>query len=326
MRGPGCGTRLVLDRTTVACLAAGLVMLQVLIFSAGFLVGAAKGVQALTPPDPPLPLRPRLPAGEGGVRIASLMGFVTQAGSLSPQPSPALMRGRGGIAVKPSAAIDVGAGLALAREGVNPSPASRKAGAPKTESRPSPLAKAAFLLPPPPVKLRATPVRKAPRLPRTAEAYAVLIREAAERHSVSPALVEAVARVESGFNPRALSHKGARGLMQVIPATGRRFGVRADKLFDPEHNIAAGTAYLAWLSKRYGGNLDFVLAAYNAGEGAVDDHGGIPPYRETRDYVRRVKTALRSIEEEALSVGEEAVTSPRELVEEPLREGLAEVP
>ncbi|HVG08943.1 MAG TPA: lytic transglycosylase domain-containing protein [Thermoanaerobaculia bacterium] len=132
-----------------------------------------------------------------------------------------------------------------------------------------------------------------------------MIREAAERHSLSPALVEAVARVESGFNPRALSHKGARGLMQVIPATGRRFGVRADKLFEPEHNIAAGTAYLAWLSKRYRGNLEFVIAAYNAGEGAVDNHGGIPPYRETRDYVKRVKAALQTIEDKALPAGQD---------------------
>ena len=142
-----------------------------------------------------------------------------------------------------------------------------------------------------------------------------MIREAAERHSVSPALVEAVARVESGFNPRALSHKGARGLMQVIPATGRRFGVRSDKLFDPEHNLKAGVAYLAWLSKRYGGNLDFIIAAYNAGEGAVDDHGGIPPYRETRDYVRRVKATLRSIEARELPSPDPVVAEP--VVEEP---------
>jgi soluble lytic murein transglycosylase-like protein len=93
--------------------------------------------------------------------------------------------------------------------------------------------------------------------------------------------------------------------MQVIPATGRRFGVHSDKLFDPEHNIAAGTAYLAWLSKRYRGNLEFVIAAYNAGEGAVDDHGGIPPYRETRNYVKRVKAALRSIEEKELALPEQ---------------------
>jgi soluble lytic murein transglycosylase-like protein len=134
-----------------------------------------------------------------------------------------------------------------------------------------------------------------------------MIREAAERHSVSPALVEAIARVESGFNSRAVSRKGARGLMQVMPATGRRFGVRSDKLFDPEHNLNAGVAYLAWLSKRYGGNLDFVVAAYNAGEGAVDDHGGIPPYRETRDYVQRVRAALSSIEDRELSADQPVV-------------------
>jgi len=139
-----------------------------------------------------------------------------------------------------------------------------------------------------------------------------MIREAAERHSVSPALVEAIARVESGFNPRAVSHKGARGLMQVMPATGRRFGVRSDRLFDPEHNLKAGVAYLAWLSKRYRGNLDFIVAAYNAGEGAVDDHGGIPPYRETRNYVRRVQAALHSIEARELPPSDVAVPVPVE--------------
>jgi soluble lytic murein transglycosylase-like protein len=152
-----------------------------------------------------------------------------------------------------------------------------------------------------------------------------MIRETADRHSVSPALVEAIARVESAFNPRAVSHKGARGLMQVMPATGRRFGVRSDKLFDPEHNLKAGVAYLAWLSKRYRGDIDLIAAAYNAGEGAVDDHGGIPPYRETRDYVKRVKAALRSIEERELAPAEKAaVPEPVEAVKqeepaEPLR-------
>ncbi|HEX5719915.1 MAG TPA: lytic transglycosylase domain-containing protein [Thermoanaerobaculia bacterium] len=271
--------RLVLDRPTVVGLAAGLVMLQLLIFSAGFLLGAAEGVQALTPPDPPLPLRPNTFApGEGGVRLASFA-----VSPVEPARAPAS----------------------------RPAPIPKAAAAPKKASRPSPLAKGSFLVPPPTVtaKRRTLPVRTTPRLHRSAEAYAAMIREAAERHSVSPALVEAVARVESGFNPRALSHKGARGLMQVIPATGRRFGVRSDKLFDPEHNLAAGTAYLAWLSKRYRGNLDFVLAAYNAGEGAVDDHGGIPPYRETRDYVQRVKASLRSIEERVGTVTDDSMTA-----------------
>jgi soluble lytic murein transglycosylase-like protein len=137
------------------------------------------------------------------------------------------------------------------------------------------------------------PVWHAPARARTA--YSLLIRDAAVRHSLSPSLVEAVARVESGFNSAAVSSEGARGLLQVLPETARRFGVEAGQLFDPEQNLAAGTAYLAWLLDRYRGDLDLALAAYNAGEGAVDDHGGVPPYPETQAYVRRVKAALVGI-------------------------------
>ena len=125
--------------------------------------------------------------------------------------------------------------------------------------------------------------------------YGPMIRDAAERWSLSPALIEAIARVESDFNPYEVSEKGALGLLQVMPDTGKRFGVPRERLFDPEANLAAGTAYLAWLMERYNGNLDLALAAYNAGEGAVDQHGGIPPYRETRQYVKKVKGALRQI-------------------------------
>ena len=116
---------------------------------------------------------------------------------------------------------------------------------------------------------------------------------AARRHFLSPALVAAVTRVESDFNPREVSGKGALGLMQVMPETAARFGVRRHELFDPERNVAAGTAYLAWLMDRYHGDLDRTLAAYNAGEGAVDKYGGIPPYAETQQYVRRVRALLR---------------------------------
>lgn len=80
--------------------------------------------------------------------------------------------------------------------------------------------------------------------------------------------------------------------MQVMPGTGVRFGVQPDELFDPARNVAAGTAYLAWLHKKYRGDLDLTLAAYNAGEGAVDKYGGIPPYPETQEYVRRVRRVL----------------------------------
>ena len=122
--------------------------------------------------------------------------------------------------------------------------------------------------------------------------YSPLISAAARRHNLSPLLVAAIARVESGYDPATVSHKGARGIMQVIPETGLRFGVQPHELFDPERNLSAGTAYMAWLLRRYDGDLDLALAGYNAGEGAVDKYGGIPPYRETQEYVRKVRREL----------------------------------
>jgi hypothetical protein len=133
-----------------------------------------------------------------------------------------------------------------------------------------------------------------------AREYSALIRAAAVRHGLSPLLIAAVARVESDFDPTDVSNKGARGLMQVMPETGRRFGVSAERLFDPERNIAAGSAYLAWLLDRYDGDLDLALAAYNAGEGAVDQYRGIPPYRETQTYVKRVRSVLARLETKAV--------------------------
>jgi soluble lytic murein transglycosylase-like protein len=130
--------------------------------------------------------------------------------------------------------------------------------------------------------------------------YEPLIRSAAERHNLSPVLIAAVARVESDFDPMSLSHKNARGVMQVIPETGARFGVGPKELFDPERNIHAGTAYLSWLLDRYRGDVDLALAAYNAGEGAVDRYRGIPPYRETRDYVRKVRKAYDALHQRQL--------------------------
>ncbi len=111
---------------------------------------------------------------------------------------------------------------------------------------------------------------------------------AAKKHALNPRLVAAVARAESAWNPRAVSRKGACGLMQLMPSTGRRFGLRRSDLFDIEKNLDAGSRYLAWLVGRFDGKLDHVLAAYNAGEGAVARYGGVPPYRETREYVRRI--------------------------------------
>ena len=116
-----------------------------------------------------------------------------------------------------------------------------------------------------------------------------LVREAAERHNVDPALVRAVIETESNWNPGAVSRKGAAGLMQLVPTTAQRFG--ANDVFNPKQNVDAGVHYLKTLLERYNGNLDLALAAYNAGEGAVDRAHGIPSYRETRSYVQKVQNA-----------------------------------
>jgi hypothetical protein len=118
-----------------------------------------------------------------------------------------------------------------------------------------------------------------------------LAMEAARRHGLDPALVLAVVAVESGFRPEAVSPKGAEGLMQLMPATADSLGVR-DAL-DPEQNLDAGVRHLGSLLTLYGGDLALALAAYNAGEGAVARHGGIPPYKETRAYVKRVLARYR---------------------------------
>src|SRR5216117_3492137 len=108
------------------------------------------------------------------------------------------------------------------------------------------------------------------------ERYEPIIVEHATRHSLRPELVRAVIQVESGFNPRALSPKGAMGLMQLMPATARALGVR--DAYDPAENIRGGTVYLRQLLDKYDGNEELALAAYNAGAGAVDAHGGrVPP-------------------------------------------------
>ena len=113
-----------------------------------------------------------------------------------------------------------------------------------------------------------------------------IIDEAASRHQIDPELVRAIVQVESNFNPYAVSPKGARGLMQLIPATARRFGVRNS--FDPRSNLDGGLRYLKHLLGMFDGDLRLSLAAYNAGEEAVSRSRGIPPYRETQNYVRKI--------------------------------------
>jgi soluble lytic murein transglycosylase-like protein len=113
-----------------------------------------------------------------------------------------------------------------------------------------------------------------------------LAADVARRHGLDPALVLAVASVESGFRPKAVSPKGAQGLMQLMPATATSLGVT--DVFDPETNLEGGSRYLAELIALYDGDLTKALAAYNAGPGAVKRHGGVPPYQETRAYVKKV--------------------------------------
>lgn len=121
--------------------------------------------------------------------------------------------------------------------------------------------------------------------PGTSAAFEALVIEHAQRQSLRPELVRAVIQVESGFDPDATSPKGAMGLMQLMPQTARALGVL--NAYDPEENIRGGTVYLRQLLNKYG-TEQLALAAYNAGPGAVDKYDGVPPYRETRDYVRKV--------------------------------------
>ena len=116
--------------------------------------------------------------------------------------------------------------------------------------------------------------------------YQHLIQTAAIKHAVDPALIQAVIQQESGYNRFAISPAGAQGLMQLMPDTAKRFQVK--NAFAPAQNINAGSQYLAWLLKRFNGNVRFALAGYNAGEGKVDRYKGVPPYRETRRYVKKV--------------------------------------
>lgn len=134
---------------------------------------------------------------------------------------------------------------------------------------------------------KASTVRATRSMSARADAYEDLIIGHATLNDVRPDLVRAVIQVESGFNPRAVSPKGALGLMQLMPATARMLNVR--NAFDPEENIRGGVAYLRQLLDRYGGNEELALAAYNAGPQAVDRYGqSVPPYQETRSYVSKI--------------------------------------
>jgi hypothetical protein len=124
------------------------------------------------------------------------------------------------------------------------------------------------------------------RKPLFSTAYDAIISAEAKKHGVDASLVSAVIRAESNYEPRARSRKGARGLMQLMPATARRLEVR--KPYDPASNVAGGVRYLKELAERFKHRPELVLAAYNAGERAVETYGGVPPYRETIGYVKKI--------------------------------------
>jgi Transglycosylase SLT domain len=155
--------------------------------------------------------------------------------------------------------------------------------APDPDPPPPPGAVAAPAL----LALRFEPSQAVPEGP-----WGAMIYEAARRHALNPEVVAAVIRAESAGNPFAVSRVGARGLMQLMPATAERFGIHHQALFDPAQNLEAGSRYLSWLVDLFPQDLARVLAAYNAGESAVARYGGVPPYRETRGYVRRIFSSL----------------------------------
>jgi hypothetical protein len=142
------------------------------------------------------------------------------------------------------------------------------------------------------IPLPTNPERQRPMAPSPAEVlidarYRSLVESISRKNGVDPYLIDAVIRTESNYNPWAVSPKGARGLMQLIPETGHRFGV--SNFFDPEENIEGGVRYIKYLLDMFEGNVDLSLAAYNAGENLVARLGKIPPYPETRNYVRKIR-------------------------------------
>ena len=138
--------------------------------------------------------------------------------------------------------------------------------------------------------------KSAAQLNKRAAPYLKSIQSHAKKYGVDSDLVKSVITIESCYRKKARSHKGAQGLMQLIPATASRFGIK--NAYDSHQNILGGTRYLAWLSKRFGGDLSKVLAGYNAGEGKVDRYNGIPPYRETRNYVHDVLAVYKKFKQQ----------------------------
>lgn len=130
-------------------------------------------------------------------------------------------------------------------------------------------------------------------IPKKHTKFSDIVSKVSEKYKVSENLIHAVIKAESAYNPNAISVKGAGGLMQLMPATARQYGV--SDIFSPSENIDGGTKYLKFLLERYNGNINMALAAYNAGEGSVDKYGDIPPFPETRAYVDKISMFLEKV-------------------------------
>ncbi len=172
----------------------------------------------------------------------------------------------------PASSVTPGAGVPP------PAPAGKTTGGSQAEVVPQP---------PPP----ASPRHRQDTIGQKLTPYEPAILEAAEKHSLDPDLLRAVIASESGGNAKARSSKNAKGLMQLIDSTAADLGVR--NVWDPRENILGGAKYLQQLLNRFGGDVDTALASYNAGPGAVEKHGGIPPFKETKEYVQKVKQYIQ---------------------------------
>jgi soluble lytic murein transglycosylase-like protein len=265
-----------IGRTELAALTAAAIAIAGLLFVAGHVVGSSVASERSTPYDAP-----------GLADSSPISRSIEESGdgddrstwSVPPRPAPPApvwRIGRSSAALVPYRSFS-----------------KRSDGLSTRNYRPR---RAAPTRLPPAVTLRSPMLafRSGHTIPETP--FGDLIFGEARRRRLNPALVAAVISVESGFDPHAVSAKGAIGLMQVIPDTATRFGVDPEQLTDPRVNVTAGTEYLRWLSDRYNGDPGLTLAAYNAGDGAVDRWGGVPPYRETRNYIRRVFSAFDTLE------------------------------
>lgn len=256
-------------------------------FALGLVNLAGPGLQPPAPPQPAIQ-PPALQATAQGAPAAP----ASQPAPQAPAAAPALRSVIPAIAETPRPPVETPAPAANPNPSPAPPPTPAPQAAPAVLQKPAPapapvpnpndeeerLRKAADLM---------VQVNTALGVPQSP--YGQIIYDIAIRHSINPHLVAALIHVESAFNAKAVSRKGARGLMQLLPETARRFGLTRKKdLFDPKKNLEAGVRYLKWLTDRFGGDAAKILAAYNAGEGAVDRFGGIPPYQETQSYVQKI--------------------------------------